>query len=176
MARGRKRLIAGWGLVRASGILLVAILASRWIEVARLKSDNEWYLSLSRGMVAYGPFIIVNFGSIEEQDMFTRLDPSGLVWKVKPEVYGKTLVLDTPVLTIERPRGRKSAGAPFQIYIQFMLWPLALSAASLGTGMILWGKRRGSSSRDHCLTCGYDMKGLAAGAGCPECGKTAATR
>jgi hypothetical protein len=63
------------------------------------------------------------------------------------------------------------------IIIDILLWPVA--PLLLGTGGILvWTSTRAERRRRKglCPTCRYDLKGLAAGTGCPECGKAVRAR
>jgi len=57
------------------------------------------------------------------------------------------------------------------------LWvPIALVApsAALAWRLDMLARRRERSQRNLCLKCGYDRAGLAAGAVCPECGRSGA--
>jgi hypothetical protein len=58
----------------------------------------------------------------------------------------------------------------------FAAAPLWVGAAGLvggGAGLVWWGRRaRGVAGL--CAGCGYDLKGLASGVKCPECGKAEA--
>ena len=60
-------------------------------------------------------------------------------------------------------------------FVVTILWPFAL-ASLLGGGWLVWSGRRARrrAMTGVCLKCGYDVGGLAAGAGsvCPECGGT----
>lgn len=89
-------------------------------------------------------------------------------WKAWPEWrlrwhYGMVQRHINPVPGVANP-------GPYvfmQRYVQIPLWPLPL----LCSGIAAWHHRRVRRlSRMGCPTCGYDTRGLAAGAPCPECG------
>ena len=66
-------------------------------------------------------------------------------------------------------------GKPYDWILMFQAphWLLILVA---GTPLVAWGIgriRRSRRSPGDCLKCGYDLRGLAAGAVCPECGGAA---
>ncbi|MGH7134052.1 MAG: hypothetical protein ACREJO_19170 [Phycisphaerales bacterium] len=58
-----------------------------------------------------------------------------------------------------------------------VLWPFAL-ASLLGGGWLLWSGRRARRRAmvGLCLKCGYNLRELAAGSPCPECGAIALAR
>jgi hypothetical protein len=61
--------------------------------------------------------------------------------------------------------------------VYVLLWPIVVVALGIGSPLLLSARRLARRNRPGlCPACGYDMKGLAEGAGCPECGKAAATR
>ncbi|MEK6703398.1 MAG: hypothetical protein AABZ53_14145 [Planctomycetota bacterium] len=51
------------------------------------------------------------------------------------------------------------------------MWPAPALTLAAGA-LLIWSARRAAhAARGFCFACGYDLKGLAAGTACPECGK-----
>lgn len=58
-------------------------------------------------------------------------------------------------------------------YVRIPLWMLLVPIG--GAALWRWALLRRPARAGRCLACGYDLKGLAAGSGCPECGEAADT-
>ncbi|HSI37062.1 MAG TPA: hypothetical protein VK986_25975 [Tepidisphaeraceae bacterium] len=68
----------------------------------------------------------------------------------------------------ERTSGTVSIGSR---RVVFPLWVVVVLAAVLPTVLVVrWQRRLRQACFGMCLTCGYDLRGHAPGARCPECG------
>ncbi len=81
-------------------------------------------------------------------------------WLVRPSPSGTRLSW----------RPHYSSQAPGELVIITPLW-MPFLALALPTAWLFWRDRRLAGPRD-CVSCGYDLVGLAPGAACPECGKS----
>ncbi|MGH7130807.1 MAG: hypothetical protein ACREJO_02545, partial [Phycisphaerales bacterium] len=170
---GRKRRMAGW-LLLAIGVLITGVGgASRW-----------WYYGNERASW----FCIANKGRVDVLiNCDTPLRDDG--WFAKRfATPGIEFSWTAPTLT--PPPGRVISSfrlSPFVSHLavpnaangrpmsltQVVLWPFALGSLLSG-GLLLWSgrraRRRAMGGTGVCLKCGYDLRGLAAGSPCPECG------
>lgn len=178
MARGRKKMIAGWGLVGFGVIVGAAITASRWRNVRYSRSSmgaGGYFtreLSVRSGVfimesehdpapdVAYDPGTWTEF-SLDRNDFvelewwFTN-DTASAPWPGIFDLYQPWAV---------------KPGVTFGSFCM-ILWPIAaLFLAGGSTFLVADRKSRQRSRTGLCVHCGYDLKGLRAEAGCPECGK-----
>ncbi|MEK6703397.1 MAG: hypothetical protein AABZ53_14140 [Planctomycetota bacterium] len=168
MAIGRKRLIAGLGLISLGLAMTGVMVASRWrggatdeyagwslgIESGRVQLVSNWMLYRGRGRNEdYGP-----------------VDPPKLYWTLPgamPKAYEH--IVDVPIFGVFRMNSPKG-GVVWSV--GFMLWPIVLAAFATGVPLV-WSARRirRRTRKGLCHACSYDLSGLAAGTACPECGK-----
>jgi hypothetical protein len=190
MARGRKRLIAGWGLVATAAVVALAmVVSSRYTCLAVWESNDVDHNSAVGVWITRGG-LDAQWGSMwrepdltqAETVLFERrlaiLSPRGpfvrrdqdfeIEWWMHSERSGS---IGIAKLDQFDTKGMSSLG------VRVLLWPIAVIALGISAPFLLSARRLAKRNRiGLCPVCGYDMKGLAAGAGCPECGKAAATR
>jgi hypothetical protein len=184
MARGRKRLIAGWGLVGAGAASLVAIAVSSqygygvlWVT-GNGNVRTHYGFSISRGGVTGV------WRSIERVPDGKQPDPlTEKLWSIPSDqrfhVEQKTeLVWWLPFGIGIADFYRSNASMFPRVRVvngTLVLWPVTALTLVCGLPLLLHARHVAKRNRPGlCPACGYDMKGLAAGAGCPECGKAAA--
>ncbi len=72
------------------------------------------------------------------------------------------------------PLFRRTVGSVEFVFLGFLLLPLAIMAVSAAfmsvATALAWLRPMDRDRRGHCVSCGYDLAGLAPGAACPECG------
>ncbi len=166
MARGRKRIWTGWTLVG----LAVAIALTRWFSVD-LRTGWAWTIGIGRGNL----WVERDWYLIESDDTsieFRAIRSPGLNWRLQD--------WDLPL----NPTSLTRLDLWFANYQEFvvgnrkvwgmnvLLWPFGAVALGGGVPLIVSGKCvRRLVNRGACERCGYDLKGLAPEASCPECGK-----
>jgi hypothetical protein len=153
--RGRRRRLAGWGLMGCAVLLATVWVFSAvvpWsVRIGACEVRVQCGLLVVRrndGLVAanYASVALVR-ASIAQHQVKRELDwmRSSSVemwwwrWRTGPAWH---------------------VGAP--------IWAMAVAVGAVGMGMIRWGwdqRRKGV-----CAACGYDLRGLGMGAVCPECG------
>lgn len=175
MAYGRTRSRLGRGFVAASVVLAILAALSNWRWVA-WDGASGWGVNLLCGTLTVRH---INSAVISAKRQVGTL-PLG--WTSKPvtpsqggfqwwlsrqehhESYG--------VVGIRRLNGFGIVA----IYVTVALWPVPVLL--LIPGLVLWRRGRRISLAflsGRCLACGYDRRGLPAGACCPECGGPAPT-
>lgn len=167
MAKGRKRLVAGWGLIGLALAVTGVMVESRW----RRGGTDEyagWSLGISSGRVE----LVKNWTLHREgkYEDYGPVDPPKLRWTLPgamPKAYEH--IVDLPIFGVFRMTARKGGDV---WVVGFMLWPIVLAAVASGVPLV-WSARRirRRTLKGLCSACGYDLSGLAAGAACPECGK-----
>ena len=172
MARGRKRMWAGWGFVVLGLAVAGVMVASRWWSYGRV-GPNATYLLVERGTLWYHSY--PNYAITPDRWVIglERSDSPALDWWLSSP---KTL--DTIHLGFFRVRDRLIARAvgtaqplPDTSWIEFVLWPFVLVTSIPGVAVVVMGRRVARRARlGHCPACNYNLRGLAAGAACPECG------
>lgn len=128
----------------------LAWFASRWIWIERVTIDRRSFVGIECGLAGW---LRCETGSYPVLD---RSPGWSLVKAERPEwlLWGWEWTSD---------RQSSSFGVP--------LWPFAILAAI--PACVLWvrtAKGRARAVAGRCPTCGYDRRGLAADAACPECG------
>ncbi|MGH7133059.1 MAG: hypothetical protein ACREJO_14065 [Phycisphaerales bacterium] len=167
---GRKRRVAGWVLL-AFGVLVTGVWgASRWWEFGYF--GTTWNVEAVHGqwhVTGWTPEkrITTWWGGrsvpVEDQGWtwwqhIEFLDTETRWWAIAGVVgAGATW---TP-----------GGGSGRTWWLIVLPWPFAL-ASLLGGGWLVWSGRRARkrAMTGMCLNCGYDLRGLAAGVPCPECG------
>jgi hypothetical protein len=100
----------------------------------------------------------------------SAIRPLGMV--VPPGWHGSIVRIPPMQRMIWRPSYQSDPTPPLSgsdVFVTIPLW-IVLVVAAIPTGLLWWRdrKRRGPGA---CVKCGYDLKGLAVGAPCPECGR-----
>ncbi|MEK6701357.1 MAG: hypothetical protein AABZ53_03775 [Planctomycetota bacterium] len=167
MARGRKRLIAGWGLIAFGLAVTGAMVASRWF-VAGTSLGPSWFVLAGAGFVTVSrenkPYGVLTGGQL-----FFRLYRPELVWTLPIADEGWDSVIYLWVVDLNR---LSLPNRPTVWRVGFMLWPIILASFAAGTPILTIARRiRRRARLGQCVACGYALTGLAPGAPCPECGK-----
>jgi hypothetical protein len=68
-----------------------------------------------------------------------------------------------------------TVGAP-GLYMAATLWPLAIPTLLAAILIHIGVRRRERAQPGQCGSCGYDLRGIARGSGCPECGAPSTDR
>lgn len=164
------RLVAGWSLLLVCVVLAAATLWSRGRDVS-LKGEG-------RGSVAILSLTSGELQASLERGRIDNYSPGG-GWAVGKEPYdgpwrwGFTRMDVVPEsrwwswrwsTVLHRDGSVRFAAGP--------VWPGAVLAGVCGLWLLwpmvrAWRRRSGG----RCAACGYDLRGLGAGAKCPECGK-----
>ena len=159
MARGRKSMWAGWGLI-AFGVAIAGVMVT------------------SRGRLLSRDFSGVNVEVVD-----------GSLWFCSPSPYAETVKTfgfrinstsfnwafdgDPPetinAFVVRFAVRRHPSGGSVEGVL--LLWPTALATLVSGVALVVMGRRVAKRTRlGHCPACTYNLSGLAAGAACPECG------
>ena len=179
---GRKRRVAGWVLLVVGVVIAGVWGASRW-----------WWFGWSGEQESFAVFR--GLASIDTQrgNVWSPLgwcfDPApsphdvGWVWltETPTNTWNATQFVNLHFASYQRLNVISSGfsnsgqviGTEHSTYI--CIWPFAL-VSLLGGGWLVWSGRRARrrAMTGVCLKCGYDLRGLGAGAPCPECGKQVA--
>ena len=181
MAFGRKRLVVGTGFVACGAVVAVVMLVSRWYSVT-FDAPSRWFLNVREGYVgwvcgssSFSGFSPILAGTSTQSSMtFEPVHRPKLVWWW--DFPGGRDIID---IGIFRHVGSLDSASlafwPSGYSGRFCLWPIALAPALLGSAIIV-SRRWWRHKPGHCLACGYDLRGLATGTGCPECGKAIRAR
>jgi hypothetical protein len=146
---GRRNNIAWWRRVRRVAYITCVASAMVWLAsvifYVAVPLGRQWNVSIARGSL-----------NLMYWNYKTQL-PRATSWGHAPrwpDLLPKLLRLPT-------------GSQVFWTVAVVPLWPVPLAFAGL-----TWyaGKRIKRLRRDVCAKCGYDTRGLAAGAVCPECG------
>lgn len=177
MKCGRRRSAVGRGLVALGVLMAATVIGSGWFSYT-----HRWHsgLTLSELRVDHGVIAVVRrewgdpFGGIPLLGVFFRpenelrmLDgPWRCCWTLAPYEPSGELPLAGLIGWSARPPSYVETTT-----FAMVLWPTPLATLSAGA-LLLWSARRAArAARGFCSACGYDLRGLAAGAACPECGK-----
>lgn len=158
---GTRKVIARWRLVYrvalSAAVFACAVLLLTCVATVRVSRREPRAITLTAASVVYSDTGYVgtpmdNFGRVQGRSTFIWNSPQlrllpFCVWSTQ-----RRLVM--PIQTRE---------------VSIPLWPLPVAC-----GIFAWyANTRIKRQREHaCTTCGYDTRGLAAGACCPECGTT----
>lgn len=185
MKLGRRRIWSGW-LLLIGGLMIAGI----WVASGRYSYRRVWFHEfMNRSVrVEHGVFEVCtvdrrlwNRETTLVPDALTDLPTFGepLVvneWTTPDggwhwagtlfgyaQMGGRTL---TGLVTVDTARPSFQGTTKFAM----VLWPIPLGLLAAG-GTLLWmGKKAARIGAGCCLACGYDLKGLATGKACPECG------
>lgn len=168
MDRGHKRSTVGWSLIALGVAVGVVVLASRWYEFTK-PMEGGWFAGVWSGHVNVSRFLPVYTGEAGAAYFGRQVWPS-LAWTPPPRPpYSDKREVNLWVVTVDRV----SAPGPRTVwYTRILLWPIALVLVAGGFLVRRWGYESSRLTRQGlCGDCAYDLKGLSAGAACPECGK-----
>ncbi len=170
MARGRKRLIAGWSLITLGFSLMWLMVASCWLR-ARVSPVKPWTVSIASGSLHVSRDPDRWYPGWPARPYVGLANPPELYWIRPPLGEPFEVMFTLGVLRVER---QESPWRQTEWFGEVMLWPLALVSFGMAFGVRGWSKRASRRARMReglCPACLYDLKGLEAGAACPECGK-----
>lgn len=163
MARvGRKRRAAGWFLASVGGLVAAVWFCSRWWTVGCSTPHGQvrvefGCLTVSSWMQPTWEYCGWKHYGDQRQWMWTTA-----LMKRDSDLY------DFDWWVISRLPSVWGGETEWHVAawpVPLVIWILA--APLIGFGV--WARRRALGGR--CVECGYDLRGLRAGAVCPECGK-----
>ncbi|HLP85931.1 MAG TPA: hypothetical protein VK157_16385 [Phycisphaerales bacterium] len=156
---GTRKYIARWRRIKHVAMVLCVLCVVLWVATCavRMGAYRVW-----------GPKLQVSHGSVSFRDDNNIFIDERFGFD-KETHYSGELTWHWPSLVPRRGESRiEPNGSPFMTREwELPLWPLPIAF-----GAFAWyAGRRVKHMRPHvCATCGYDTRGLAAGACCPECG------
>lgn len=162
MARGRKRLMLGWGLIGLGTMAASLVVASRWWFFG-INLSQRWHAGFLNGQLSVLPL------GRDDPSLFPmgRTPERRLVWVLEavPQTPDQRAEWDLGVFQFvrwpSRPRIWQANVLPYPAVI-----------ALLVTGWFM--QRRGARARRNskpglCPACGYDRSTLPTAISCPEC-------
>lgn len=181
MARGRNRSLAEWSLLWTGVAFAGILIASGWLSFSHKWVEGRQYgeFRLRQGVIEIlrgdddNPYTD-GLSAIRSARWATgnSLGGTDALWTVHltlatcDPIFGYR---HTPGILVWNPQHPWAHGTTL---LALVLWPLAAAPIALG-GLLIWSQRRAvqaSMARGCCGSCGYDLKGLAGNAACPECG------
>ena len=161
---GRKRRIGGWALIAIAVAVAGGWMASGWKGLGF--SSHSYAILCSSGRLLWVDQ--VPEASITKWVTFPVEQPPSLRWRV--DEFPRRAQVPAWVNGLVNWTSHND-GSPALVFICF--WPLPLLLTAAGVPLLLSGRRaRRRAVAGACMQCGYDRRGLAAGAVCPECGGT----
>lgn len=154
-----------WGCLSLGAVLLVASVVGQWWKIGRW-----WAVQVgSNGVLAH---VEVNTRQVGMTFIVPRTGASEKSSGESPARSSRSLLTDW---VFERDRSPllllpDRASLPWWYHIRVPVSNLAV--LTLVPGVILWRLDRRRAAHE-CPKCRYDRRGLAEGAGCPECGAPA---
>ncbi len=160
---GRKRTALGWTLL-ALGTLIAALwLASGWWSLG-------YFGSRATTAIAGGQlYTRLNLNGLPSGVHLVRINRGSWIPSVRLWLGIGIDDSDPPLRYYDFGLGSVAVNATGLKQVYFVLWPLPLLLWATGAASLRSGLR---ISTGECTSCNYDLTGLAAGAVCPECGKS----
>ncbi len=157
---GKRNNIASWRRVRHLAIMLC------------VQSAVAWVVSCGFALTVYPGWnakFKVNRASVigsDSTDVFPGLELPGLGFRIQGTPVQWQWPYGLPAWDSSKYSSNKWP-SPSWWELRLPLWPVPV-----GFAWLAWyaGRRIKRLRRDVCAKCGYDTRGLAAGAVCPECG------
>ena len=183
MAKGRKRLIAGWTLFAVAGVMTAGVVASRWWEFSwrRVSARGDRVVSLNAGLFLVSridaPFLESHWPAQDRGLMLRRKDyaerltiafSSGWSFAARDDIYW----YETPVASLRG--GSQPMGREVWWTLCVACWFVPIMVAAGGYFPLISGIRARRRTRvGLCPVCGYDLSATPTPnfPTCPECGK-----
>ncbi|MFT3683977.1 MAG: hypothetical protein QM783_03445 [Phycisphaerales bacterium] len=166
---GRRRLAAGWVFLVLAVMSFAAWVGSIWVETTW--SRGEWTVQCGHGVLA----VYRELPSSMPAFRFVRLEPSPVWWigvERRTNNTATNLCTDVRLGICGGYHLTSTVRGVFDSRcVMVLLYPFAIAAGICGVLMVRSGRRARRVSGGLCERCGYDLAGLGAGVGCPECGK-----
>lgn len=158
MAFGRRRAVLGWTAISlAAGGVVIAAVSTRW-SFGVLK--NDWFVGVERGVLAMGE---QSLRTSDEVWMSRRVgENEPIAWLAVPS--SESAVLNWWFVAYDRIDG-------FGINARWVsvVWWAPTVVAGVSGALLVRSGRQSRILPGRCI-CGYDRRGIAAAAPCPECG------
>lgn len=172
---GRKRRVLGWGLVAvAAAVALGVAVMPAGMGLVTYEGGTRRFRAMLCGRALTAAYVNLDFdqsaGSSTRRVMIVD-------YNVPPRWTSGWMGMEDLPLFVRMYNEHHSRMQEFsrigrRPLVRVNLYWVAAGIGAVGGLLLWWGARaRRPTERGGCLGCGYDLRGLVAGAVCPECGR-----